>query len=166
MHPPSRQIILETLPDDRLSPANFRIEEVERPSPAEGEVLLRVLYITLDASNRAWMQGPTYRAALKAGEVMYGRALAEVVESCAEGLAPGDLVFAETGWREWAVMPGRMVQKRPRTEPLTTSSAFTASAASPPTTASPTSADRRRATQWWCRPRAARWARSPARSPN
>ena len=119
MHPPNRQIVLETLPEGQLSTANFRLEEVERPRPAEGELLLRVLYITLDASNRAWMQGPTYRAALKAGEVMYGRALAEVVESWAEGLAPGDLVFAETGWREWAVMPGRLAQKRPKTTPLT-----------------------------------------------
>jgi len=114
----SRQILLDSLPEGRLSTANFRLVEVERPSPREGEVLLRPIYITLDASNRAWMQGPTYRAALKAGDVMYGRALAEVVESWAEGLAPGDIVFAETGWRDWAVMPGRMVQKRPRVAPL------------------------------------------------
>src|SRR5208283_5185430 len=104
--------------EGRLSADCFRLEEVERPQPREGEVLLKVLYVTLDASNRAWMQGPTYRAALTAGGVMYGRALAEVVESWAEGLAPGDLVFAETGWRDWATMPGRFVQKRPRTQPL------------------------------------------------
>jgi NADPH-dependent curcumin reductase CurA len=115
----NRQIVLASLPEGRLSTANFRMTEAERPAPGEGEVLLRNLYITLDASNRAWMQGPTYRAALKAGEVMYGRALAEVVESRAEGLAAGDLVFAESGWREWATMPGRFAQKRPRSEPLT-----------------------------------------------
>jgi NADPH-dependent curcumin reductase CurA len=114
----TRQIVLERLPDGRLTTDCFRLEEAPRPSPAEGEVLLRVLYVTLDASNRAWMQGPTYRAALKAGELMYGRALAEVVESWAEGLAPGDLVFAETGWRDFAVMPARLVQKRERTQPL------------------------------------------------
>ena len=119
MHEPNRQIVLAELPQGKLTSDCFRLTEAERPSPGEGEVLLKVLYITLDASNRAWMQGPTYRAALKAGEVMYGRALAEVVESWAEGLAPGDIVFAETGWREWAVMPGRMVQKRPPTYPLT-----------------------------------------------
>src|SRR5580658_6194878 len=119
MDEPSRQIVLAALPEGRLTTDCFRLEEAERPEPREGEVLLKVLYITLDASNRAWMQGPTYRAALKAGEVMYGRALAEVVESWADGLAPGDIVFAETGWRAWATMPGRLVQKRERTEPLT-----------------------------------------------
>jgi NADPH-dependent curcumin reductase CurA len=64
------------------------------------------------------MQGPTYRSALKAGEVMYGRALAEVVESWAEGFEAGELVFAETGCRDWAVMPGQLLQRRPRTQPL------------------------------------------------
>jgi NADPH-dependent curcumin reductase CurA len=118
MDAPSRQIVLAALPEGRLTTDCFRLEQAERPQPGEGEVLLKVLYITLDASNRAWMQGPTYRAALKAGEVMYGRALAEVVESWAEGYEPGDIVFAETGWREWAVMPGKLLQKRPKTEPL------------------------------------------------
>jgi hypothetical protein len=113
-----RQIILAELPQGRLTTDCFRLAEAPRPTPGEGEVLLRVIYITLDASNRAWMQGPTYRAALEAGGVMYGRALAEVVESRSPGLAAGDLVFAETGWRDWAVMPGRLVQKRPRTSPL------------------------------------------------
>jgi NADPH-dependent curcumin reductase CurA len=118
MDAPSRQIVLESLPEGLLTTACFRLEEAPRPKPAEGEVLLKVLYITLDASNRAWMQGPTYRSALKAGDVMYGRALAEVVESWAEGFEPGDLVFAETGWRDWAVMPGKLLHKRPRIEPL------------------------------------------------
>jgi NADPH-dependent curcumin reductase CurA len=118
MDAPSRQIVLTSLPEGRLTTASFRLEQVPRPTPGEGEVLLRALYITLDASNRAYMQGPTYAAALKAGDVMYGRALAEVAQSRADGFSPGELVFAESGWRDWAVMPARLLQKRPRTEPL------------------------------------------------
>jgi NADPH-dependent curcumin reductase CurA len=115
---PSRQIVLAALPEGRLSTDCFRLEETPRPTPRDGEVLLKALYITLDASNRAYMQGATYAAALKAGDVMYGRALAEVAESRASGFAPGELVFAEMGWRDWAVMPARLLQKRPRAEPL------------------------------------------------
>jgi NADPH-dependent curcumin reductase CurA len=75
--------------------------------------------VSLDAANRAWMQGATYRSALKAGDVMAGGALAEVVESRAASLTPGDLVFADTGWQEYAVLPARHLSKLPRVEPLT-----------------------------------------------
>ena len=36
------------------------------PEPKDGEVLLKTLYISLDAANRAWMQGATYRSAVEA----------------------------------------------------------------------------------------------------
>ena len=79
MAPVNRQVILEQIPQDKLSSGHFRVSEGEMPAPAEGEVLLRTRYISLDAANRAWMQGATYRAALSSGQVMAGGALAEVV---------------------------------------------------------------------------------------
>ena len=75
----NRQIVLEQLPQGPLNTGHFRLVEAERPAPQDGEVLLRTRYISLDAANRAWMQGATYRAALNAGQVMAGGALAEVV---------------------------------------------------------------------------------------
>ena len=59
-----------------------------------------MLYISLDAANRAWMQGATYRSAVEANTVMAGGGVAEVVDSKAPGFAKGDLVFADTGWQE------------------------------------------------------------------
>jgi hypothetical protein len=75
--------------------------------------------VSLDAANRAWMQGATYRSALQSGDVMAGGALAEVVESRSERLAPGDLVFADTGWQEWAAVSARGLTPLPRMQPLT-----------------------------------------------
>ena len=115
----NRQIRLMEMPKGRLTPASFQLAEAPIPSPAEGEVLLRARYVSLDAANRAWMQGVTYRSALEAGQVMAGGSLAEVVESRSQGLAPGDLVFAETGWQEYAAVPGKRLSKLPRLEPLT-----------------------------------------------
>jgi hypothetical protein len=115
----NRQIVLAQLPQGRLGPEHFALAHADRPSPGEGEVLLRVLYVSLDAANRAWMQGATYRSALEAGQVMAGGALAEVVESRAGHLNPGDLVFADTGWQEWAAVPARGLIALPRVEPLT-----------------------------------------------
>ncbi|MGA2951873.1 MAG: NADP-dependent oxidoreductase [Caulobacteraceae bacterium] len=115
----NRQIVLAELPQGRLEPSHFSLQEGERPLPEDGQVLVKALYVSLDAANRAWMQGATYRSALKAGDVMAGGALAEVVESRAPGLAPGDLVFADTGWQEWAAVSARGLSPLPRLEPLT-----------------------------------------------
>jgi len=117
--PTNRQIHLAETPSGRLAREHFRLTDGAMPAPADGEVLLRVLYISLDAANRAWMQGATYRSAVEAGQIMAGGALAEVVESKAAGLAPGDLVVADTGWQEYAALPARRVQKVERREPLT-----------------------------------------------
>src|SRR5512140_295562 len=101
----NRQIVLDRLPQgEKLAREHFRLTQAARPSPGEGEVLLRTRYISLDAANRAWMQGATYRSALESGQVMAGGALAEVVESHVAHLSPGDTVFADTGWQDYAVL--------------------------------------------------------------
>ena len=114
----NRQILLAGIPTAKLGREHFRLAEAPMPGPAEGELLLRIKMISLDAANRAWMQGATYRSALEAGQVMAGGTLSEVVESRAPSFAPGDLVFADTGWQEWAALPAAKVQKVERREPL------------------------------------------------
>ena len=115
----NRQILLVETPKDKLGPEHFRLTEAAMPAPKDGEVLLRVRYISLDAANRAWMQGATYREAVGAGSVMAGGAIAEVVESKAPGFAPGDLVFADTGWQDYAALPAKRLIKVPKVEPMT-----------------------------------------------
>ena len=115
----NRQILLVEKPGDKLGPEHFRLTQATAPAPKDSEVLLRVRYISLDAANRAWMQGATYRSAVEAGTVMAGGALAEVVESRADGLATGDLVFADTGWQDYATLPARQLIKLPKITPLT-----------------------------------------------
>jgi NADPH-dependent curcumin reductase CurA len=89
------------------------------PSPQDGEVLVRTRYISLDAANRAWMWGATYRAALKAGDVMAGGGMAEVVESKSPDLKPGDLVWGDTGWQDYAALPARHLTKLGKADPIT-----------------------------------------------
>jgi NADPH-dependent curcumin reductase CurA len=115
----NRQIVLDQLPQGKLAPEHFKLIEAPRPAPGEGEALVRTRYISLDAANRAWMQGATYRSALNAGQVMAGGALSEVVESRDPSLAPGDLVWGDTGWQDYAVVQPRRVTKLPRMEPVT-----------------------------------------------
>jgi NADPH-dependent curcumin reductase CurA len=109
--PANRQFVIDHLPTGKLDPSVFKLGEGPMPAPKEGEVLVRTRYISLDAANRAWMWGATYRAAVKAGDVMAGGALAEVVESRAPDFAAGDLVFGDTGWQDYAAVPARHLQK-------------------------------------------------------
>jgi len=51
--------------------------------------------------------------------VMAGGGVAEVVSSRAPGLSPGDLVFGDTGWQDYAAVPARHLTKLPKVEPMT-----------------------------------------------
>jgi NADPH-dependent curcumin reductase CurA len=115
----NRQILLAEAPKSKLGPEHFKLTEGEMPKPAEGEVLVRVRLISLDAANRAWMQGATYRSAVTAGSVMAGGSVAEVIESHAPQFKPGDLVFGDTGWQEYASMPAKALTRLPKIEPMT-----------------------------------------------
>ncbi|HEY2707308.1 MAG TPA: NADP-dependent oxidoreductase [Caulobacteraceae bacterium] len=115
----NRQVILSTKPVGKLTQASFTLAEGPIPTPEDGQVLVKARYVSLDAANRAWMQGVTYRSALETGDVMAGGSLAEVVESRAPHLAPGDLVFAETGWQTYAAVSAKHLTKLPPMTPLT-----------------------------------------------
>ncbi|HEX3700841.1 MAG TPA: NADP-dependent oxidoreductase, partial [Phenylobacterium sp.] len=115
----NRQIVLDQIPQGKLGPEHFRLVETPRPQPGEGEALVRTRYISLDAANRAWMQGATYRSALTSGQVMAGGALSEVVDSRDPSLKPGDLVWGDVGWQEYAALPAKRLAKLPAMEPVT-----------------------------------------------
>lgn len=115
----NRQILLVEKPADKLGREHFKLVEGRMPEPKDGEALLRVRYISLDAANRAWMHGATYRSAVEANTVMAGGGIAEVVASKAPGLKPGDIVFGDTGWQDYAAVPAKHLSKMPRLEPMT-----------------------------------------------
>src|SRR3982075_2361907 len=115
----NRQVLLVEKPAGKLGPEHFKMSKSGIPEPKDGEALLRVRYISLDAANRAWMHGATYRAAVEANTVMAGGGIAEVVSSKAPGLSPGDIVFGDTGWQDYAAVPAKHLSKMPRMEPMT-----------------------------------------------
>lgn len=114
-----REIVLKEAPSGKLTAANFELRTAPMPAPEAGEALVRVLYISIDAANRAWMQGRTYREQVLPGTKMAGGALAEVITSRDDALRPGDLVEADIGWCDYAVLPAKLLQKRTRRGPVT-----------------------------------------------
>src|SRR6202140_4756921 len=115
----NRQVLLVEKPAGKLGPEHFKMSKAAVPEPGDGEALLRVRYISLDAANRAWMHGAPYRAAVEANTVMAGGGIAEVVSSKAPGLIPGDIVFGDPGWQKYAAVPARHLTKMPKVEPMT-----------------------------------------------
>src|SRR6476646_10430878 len=115
----NRQILLVEKPTGKLGLEHFKLAQGMIPEPKDGEALLRTRYISLDAANRAWMHGATYRAAIEANTVMAGGAIAEVVSSKALSLKPGDIVFGDTGWQDYAAVPAKHLSRMPKVEPMT-----------------------------------------------
>ncbi|MET0708880.1 MAG: NADP-dependent oxidoreductase [Tardiphaga sp.] len=115
----NRQVLLVEKPAGKLGAEHFKMSEGAIPEPKDGEALLRVRYISLDAANRAWMHGATYRAAVETNTVMPGGGIAEVIASKSPALQPGDIVFGDTGWQDYAAVPAKYLSKMPRLEPMT-----------------------------------------------
>src|SRR5438552_242679 len=90
----NRQVLLVEKPSGKLGPEHFKMADGAIPEPKDGEALVRSRYISLDAANRAWMHGATYRAAVEANTVMAGGGIAEVVSSKSQSLKPGDILEA------------------------------------------------------------------------
>ena len=118
----NRRIVLASRPVGEPKDENFRLEEVSIPAPAEDEVLLRTIYLSLDPYQRGRMDaGPSYAPSVEVGQVMEGGAVSEVLESRAAGLRPGDLVVGHTGWQEYSVASGKALQRiDPARAPIST----------------------------------------------
>src|SRR5258708_21024656 len=107
-----RQIVLAARPKGKPQKSDFRLEEVRIPTPGSGQVLLGVLYLSLDPYMRGRMDDrKSYAKPLQVGDVMSGEAVARVIESRHPEYSEGDVVLAHTGWRTHAVSDGPGVRQ-------------------------------------------------------
>jgi NADPH-dependent curcumin reductase CurA len=91
----------------------FEFAEVTVPSPAEGEVQVRNLFMAVDPAMRGRMSdAKSYVPPFVLGEPLEGPAVGEVVASRSPDFQPGDLVFSRLGWREMFNAPASVLQKR------------------------------------------------------
>ena len=95
---------------------------VEVPSPEPGQVLLRTRYLSLDPYVRGRMSAAkSYAAPMEVGDVIVGGTVSEVVESAADGFAPGDTVLAYGGWQEYSLESAAHLRRLdPSAAPVTT----------------------------------------------
>jgi len=108
----SREIQLAARPHGEPKPTDFRLAEVELPDPGPGELLVRNTFMSVDPYMRGRMNDTkSYVPPFQLDRPLDGGAVGEVVVSNAEGLAPGDVVLHQLGWRDHAVLPGAHTRK-------------------------------------------------------
>jgi NADPH-dependent curcumin reductase len=115
------QIVLASRPVGRPSSDNFELVRTPVPKPAEGQVLLKIQYLSLDPYMRGRMSAvKSYAAPVELGHVMEGGTIGEVVESRHPDYAPGDFVLSHSGWQSYAVADAASLRKlNPQDAPVT-----------------------------------------------
>jgi NADPH-dependent curcumin reductase CurA len=108
----NRQVLIDSLPDGKLSESNYRLASAAMPTVGDGEVLCRTMVVTIGAGTRAGLQGSaSYAGAPKTNIVMNGNGVARIEASNSPELKTGDLVTCATGWQDYSVHSASQVKK-------------------------------------------------------
>lgn len=116
------RIVLAARPVGRPRPSDFRLEHAAVPEASDGQVVLRILYLSLDPYMRGRMSDEkSYAAPVAIGQVMEGGTVAEVLESRHPDFKSGDIVLSHSGWQSYAVADAANLRKiDPSAAPITT----------------------------------------------
>jgi NADPH-dependent curcumin reductase CurA len=99
----NQQVLIDSLPQGKLTADNFRLAESALPNIADGEVLVKTTAVAITAGTRAGLQGSaSYAGAPKSGIVMNGTGVGEIVESNSPDFSAGDRVMGPTGWQAYS----------------------------------------------------------------
>src|SRR6202162_5849137 len=118
----AKRVVLVSRPVGEPRPSDFRVEDCALPTPGEGQVLLRTIWLSLDPYMRGRMSdGPSYAQPVPVGGVMEGGTVNEVIASNHPALAKGDIVLARAGWQTHALADGKALTKiDPKLAPIST----------------------------------------------
>lgn len=100
----NRQFRLKSRPVGRIKTSDFDLVKAPIPEPGAGEALVRVLYLSLDPTNRIWMSDmDQYMPPVEIGAVMRGGGIGVVVKSNTPAYQVGDHVSGLTGWQDYTI---------------------------------------------------------------
>ena len=102
-------------PQGRATQADFEWAQEPDKSLGDGQVRVRIVYLSLDPTNRGWMEAQGgYLPPLPLGAVMRGVTLGVVEESRNRAFDAGDVVQGLGGWQEYYVGGAESWSKLPR----------------------------------------------------
>jgi NADPH-dependent curcumin reductase CurA len=118
----NQRILLASRPHGAPTLENFQLDEADIPTPGPGQILLRILYLSLDPYMRGRMDdAASYAAPVPLGGVMEGGTVAQIVTSNHPGYTAGEFVLSHSGWQSYAVSDGAGLRKLdPSAAPLST----------------------------------------------
>ena len=100
----NRRYLLRQRPKERVDADTFELVTEPVPEIAEGEALIRTEYVSIDPTNRTWLDDtPTYLPPVAIGEVVRAAGIGRVVASNHPAYEEGKLVQGFVGWQEWLV---------------------------------------------------------------
>lgn len=107
----NRQIQLAARPRGMPTHETFAMVEGPVPTPGDGEVLVRTLYLSVDPYMRGRMnEGRSYVPPFKLNQVLTGGVVGEVAASRDPAFSPGDLVTGHLGWQDYSLAPAGQLQ--------------------------------------------------------
>ncbi len=118
----NRRWLLRSRPEGMVKESNFAWAESPIPTPKDGQVLVRNLWLSFDPTQRGWMTRDTYIPKIPLGEVMKAGAFGQVVESRHPSYSKGELVRGIFGWEDYTAADGNAtglsaIQKVPKETP-------------------------------------------------
>ncbi|MGH6683270.1 MAG: NADP-dependent oxidoreductase, partial [Pseudolabrys sp.] len=111
----NRRWVLKRRPDGEVRPGDLELIEEPLPDLAEGEVLIRTVYLSLDPTNRIWMSDrDQYLPPVRIGETMRGGGLGVIEQSRSERFKKGDIVNTRlAGWTAYSIADAEAVNPTP-----------------------------------------------------
>ncbi|AUU85588.1 NADP-dependent oxidoreductase [Leclercia adecarboxylata] len=108
----NRQWVLASRPHGAPTADNFRLETTDIPQPADGQLLLRTMWLSLDPYMRGRMSdAPSYSPPVEIGAVMVGGTVSRVEASNHPDYQPGEWVLGYSGWQEYELSDGNGLVK-------------------------------------------------------
>lgn len=109
----NRQVRLKARPSGIPQEEHFHLVVAPMPQPAEGEVVVRNIYLAVEPAMRGWVSSvANYAEPVPVGGVMRGFAVGRVTESRHPDFRPGDYVTGMFGWQDYAAVDARTVQRK------------------------------------------------------
>jgi NADPH-dependent curcumin reductase CurA len=108
----NRQYFLSSRPLGEPDASHVPVRDVPVPDPADGEVVLRNLYISLDPAIRGWMgDDPNYIEPIALGDAVRSSVIGRVVKSNSPDFAVGDVALAVGAWERYTTAPAAALNK-------------------------------------------------------